>query len=60
MSINSKHQKVGGQATGETGQLKKDGYAGPGPHKSMLGTKPGVTNHRGYSGPPVAQGTHNG
>jgi hypothetical protein len=59
-NINSKHQKVSGQSTGTNADFKKDGYAkGPVP-KSMIGTKPGLTNHVGYSGPDAATGTHNG
>jgi hypothetical protein len=59
-NINSKHQKVAGKSTGENAEFKRDGYArGPVP-KSMIGTKEGLTNHVGYSGPDVAQGTHNG
>jgi hypothetical protein len=59
-SINSKHQKVGGKSTGTNYDFKRDGYArGPVP-KSMIGTKEGLTNHVAYSGPDVAQGTHNG
>jgi len=59
-NINSKHQKVGGKSTGTNAEFKKDGYArGPVP-KSMIGTKEGLTNHVGYTGPDVAQGTHNG
>lgn len=58
--INSKHQKVAGKSTGENAEFKRDGYArGPVP-KSMIGTKEGLTNHVGYTGPDVAQGTHNG
>lgn len=60
MGINSKHQKVSGQSTGKTGNKKKEGYASTSVPISMIGTKPGVTDHVGYSGPPVAQGTHNG
>jgi hypothetical protein len=57
-SINSKHQKVGGKSSGKNYDFKKDGYArGPVP-KSMQGTKVGLTNHEGYSGPDVAKGTH--
>ncbi|MBO0766582.1 MAG: hypothetical protein J2P50_18600 [Hyphomicrobiaceae bacterium] len=58
--INSKHQKVAGKSTGENAEFKRDGYArGPVP-PSMIGTKVGLTNHEGYSGPDVVQGTHNG
>lgn len=60
MAINSKHQKVSGQSTGQTGVMKKDGYAANQPPVAMIGTKPGKTSHVGYSGPPVAEGTHNG
>ena len=59
-SINSKHQKVSGKSSGTNYDYKKDGYArGPVP-KSMQGTKVGLTNHVGYTGPSVAQGKHNG
>ena len=59
-SINSKHQKVSGKSTGTNYDFKRDGYAsGPVP-KSMIGTKEGLTNHVGYTGPDVAKGTHNG
>lgn len=59
-SINAKHQKVSGQSTGKNAEFKKDGYAaGPVPD-SMIGTKVGLTNHEGYSGPSVAQGKHPG
>jgi hypothetical protein len=59
-SINSKHQKVSGKSSGTNYDFKKDGYAsGPVP-KSMQGTKVGLTNHVGYTGPSVAQGKHNG
>jgi hypothetical protein len=59
-NINSKHQKVSGKSTGTNAEFKKDGYAkGPVP-KSMIGTKVGLTNHVGYSGPDAATGTHNG
>lgn len=60
MAINSKHQKVSGESTGKTGHKKTDGYANTSPPISMIGTKPGKTSHVGYSGPEVAQGTHNG
>lgn len=57
-TINSKHQKVSGKSTGQNAEYKKDGYArGPVP-KSMIGTKVGLTNHEGYTGPSVATGTH--
>lgn len=57
-TINSKHQKVGGKSSGKNYEYKKDGYAkGPVP-KSMQGTKVGLTNHQGYSGPDVATGKH--
>lgn len=57
-NINAKHQKVSGKSTGKNYEYKKDGYArGPVP-KSMQGTKVGLTNHEGYSGPDVAKGTH--
>lgn len=57
---NAKHQKVTGKSTGKNVDFKKSGYAaGPVPPQ-MVGTKPGLTNHRGYSGPEVARGTHNG
>jgi len=57
-TINSKHQKVSGKSAGTNYEYKRDGYAsGPVP-KSMQGTKVGLTNHQGYSGPSVAQGTH--
>ena len=59
-SINSKHEKVGGQSTGKSGTIKRSGYAADSPHVSMIGTKPGKTSLVSYSGPPVAQGTHNG
>jgi hypothetical protein len=59
-SINSKHQKVSGKSTGTNADFKRDGYAaGPVP-KSQIGNKVGMTNHAGYTGPDVAQGTHNG
>jgi hypothetical protein len=59
-SINSKHQKVSGKSSGTNYDYKKDGYAkGPIP-KSMQGTKVGLTNHVGYTGPSVATGKHNG
>jgi len=59
-SINTKHQKVSGKSTGQNVDFKRTGYAaGPVPAQ-MVGTKPGLTNHKGYSGPDVAQGTHNG
>jgi hypothetical protein len=59
-SINSKHEKVSGQSTGKSGTVKHSGYAADSPHVSMLATKPGKTSLVPYSGPPVAQGTHNG
>jgi hypothetical protein len=59
-SINSKHEKVTGQSTGKTGNKKREGYAATSPHVSMIGTKPGKTSLVGYTGPSVAQGTHNG
>jgi len=60
VGINAKHQRVTGKSTGENADYKRDGYAaGPVP-KSMIGTKEGLTNHVGYTGPDVAQGTHNG
>lgn len=59
MAINSKHQRVGGSNAGDTGTIKKDGYAGTSPPKSMVGTKPGKTRTKGYSGPPVATGSFN-
>ena len=59
-TINSKHQKVSGQSSGQNYDYKKDGYArGPVP-KSMQGTKVGLTNHVGYTGPDVAKGEHPG
>lgn len=57
---NTKHQKVSGKSTGKNVDFKRDGYArGPVPPQ-MIGTKPGLTNHVGYTGPEVARGTHNG
>lgn len=57
---NSKHQKVSGKSSGKNAAFKKSGYAaGPVP-ESMIPTKVGLTNHKGYSGPEVARGTHNG
>ena len=59
-TINSKHQKVSGKSSGTNYDYKKDGYArGPVP-KSMQGTKVGLTNHVGYTGPSVATGKHSG
>lgn len=57
MAINSKHQRVGGGTAGDTGAMKKDGYAGTNPPKFAVGTKPGKTRKKGYSGPPVATGS---
>jgi hypothetical protein len=57
---NTKHQKVSGKSTGKNADFKKDGHAAGRPHNSMIGTKPGLTNHVGYTGPDVARGTHNG
>ena len=60
MAINSKHEKVSGGTAGDTGTMKKDGYAGTHPPKFAVGTKVGKTagkNARGYSGPPVAKGS---
>jgi hypothetical protein len=59
-SINAKHVKVTGQSTGRTGTMKKDGYAAGKVPVAMIGTKPGKTSLVDYSGPPVAQGTHDG
>lgn len=57
---NAKRQKVTGKSTGKNTDFKRSGYAaGPVPPQ-MVGTKPGLTNHQGYSGPDVARGTHNG
>jgi len=57
---NAKHQKVSGKSTGQNVDFKRTGYAaGPVPAQ-MVGTKPGLTNHKAYSGPEVARGTHNG
>lgn len=48
--------KKAGSSTGENAPYMKDGYAkGPVP-KSMIGTKVGKTNKKGYSGPEVQQG----
>lgn len=48
--------KKAGSSTGQNAPYKKDGYAkGPIP-PSMIPTKPGKTNHKGYSGPEVQQG----
>jgi hypothetical protein len=59
-TINAKHQKVSGKSSGTNAEFKKDGYAaGPVPD-SMIGTKEGLTNKKGYSGPSVAQGKHPG
>lgn len=57
---NAKHQKVAGKSTGKNVDFKRDGYAAGRVPPQMIGTKPGVTNHQGYSGPDVARGTHNG
>lgn len=54
--INSKHVKAS-NSTGETGTMKKDGYAAGSVPKSMQMSKPGKTNKKGYSGPNVARGT---
>ena len=52
--LNSTHNKVS-KSTGENAPMKKGDYAsGPVP-PSMIGTKVGVTNKKGYSGPNVAQ-----
>ena len=57
-TLHSKHQKVSGKSSGTNYEFKKDGYArGPVP-QSMQGTKVGLTNHKGYTGPSVATGTH--
>ena len=57
---NFKHQKVSGKSSGTNETFKKDGYAkGPVPG-FMQGTKVGKTNHKGYTGPSVAQGTLKG
>ena len=55
--MNTKHVKVS-NVTGTTGTFKKDGYAAGRVPDGMVGTKPGKTNKKGYSGPSVAEGTH--
>lgn len=58
MSLNTTQTKVGGSSTGTNAPKKMDGYAkGPIP-PSMIPTKVGVTNKKGYTGPNVARGTH--
>ena len=44
------------KSTGENAPVKKDGYAANRPPKSMTGTKVGMTNKKGYSGPNVQHG----
>lgn len=54
--MNTTQQKVTSFGTNAT--KKTDGYAkGPIP-ESMIPTKVGVTNKKGYSGPNVARGKH--
>ena len=60
-SVGATSKRVGGKSSGKNASFKKDGYAGPGPHESMVGAKKGLTRGNeatGYSGPPVAQGKH--
>lgn len=53
-AINSKHQKVSDSSGEAPSGPKKDGYASGSVPKQMIGTKVGVTNNKGYSGPNVA------
>lgn len=50
--LNSKYSKVS-KSTGDNAQVKKSDYASGSVPKSMIGTKVGVTNKHGYSGPNV-------
>lgn len=44
-------------STGTNAPKKMDGYAGLGPvPPSMIGSKPGKTNKKGYTGPNVQRG----
>lgn len=59
-SIHTQHEKVSGSSQGKHPNFKKDGYAGPGIHDSLIGTKPGLVQgsanrNTPYSGPNVAQ-----
>ena len=60
MALNAKHVKVSGSSAGRTGRKKTDGYAATRPSDAVVGTKVGVTNKEGYSGPNVAQGSLKG
>jgi hypothetical protein len=44
------------KSTGENAPIKKDGYAKGSVPKSMIGSKEGITNKKGYSGPNVQRG----
>ena len=60
MADGFKHQKVSGKSGGRNAPVMKDGYAkGPVP-EIMIGSKPGKTRTKGYSGPNVQMGSHRG
>lgn len=52
---NFRSTKVSGSSGGQTARKKRDGYAAGRVHESMIGTKVGKTNKKGYSGPNVTQ-----
>lgn len=54
--VGSKSSKVSDSA-GETGTYKKDSYAKGPVNKAFVGSKVGVTNKKGYSGPNVTMGS---
>lgn len=56
-TLNSKHEKVSGKSSGKVGAMKKSGYAAGAIPDVLTGTKVGVTNKEGYSGPNVARAT---
>lgn len=59
MGINAKHTKAS-SSTGTNAPKVMDGYAkGPVP-KAMIGTKVGKVGSKGYTGPNVATGRHDG
>jgi hypothetical protein len=57
--INSKHQKVSGKSSGRNAPMKKSGYAQGSIPDVLVGTKVGVTDKEGYSGPEVARADRN-
>lgn len=55
MAIQSKHQKVSSYGDNPRGP-SKEGYAANRPPDTMVGSKRGKDNQKGYSGPNVAKG----